>query len=157
MSTACLIRRLDGSLYPADDESAEALRRVKAGNVIDAEWHSPVNARFRRKWWALARFAFDVWAETMPAQEFHGHPVLPDFQRFRKDLTIAAGFFRPVWNIKGELRVEAESLKWSSMDEERFEALYSATIDAILRKIIPHAGYDEERLRAAVDTALGFA
>ena len=114
------------------------------------------NGRFFRKWWVLSEFAFGLWSERQKEGElWHGLPVLADFDRFRRDLTILAGFARPVWNARGELRVEAESLAWGSMSEERFEKLYSATINAILSKILPKAGLTEERLRQTVDQLVG--
>ena len=68
-----------------------------------------------------------------------------------------AGFFTPVWNAKGELRVEAESMAWSSMTEERFEQLYSATINVILSKILPDRGLTEQGLREWAGRVLEFA
>lgn len=115
------------------------------------------NGGYHRKYFALLKVAFDMWAETMPAQEFHGKAVLPDFDRFRRDVVIMAGFFTPVWNARGELRVEAESLSWSSMTEERFEKLYSATINVILAKILPGRGLTEQGLRDWAMRVLEFA
>jgi hypothetical protein len=115
------------------------------------------NGRFFRKWWVLVSLAFDLWAETVPDQEYHGVKVLPDFERFRKDITIMAGFCRPVWNARGELRLEAESLKWSEMTEERFDRLYSATINVILQKILPDRGLTDEGLRSWADRVMEFA
>lgn len=105
------------------------------------------NGDFHRKYFSLIKVAFDLWSETMPAQQYHGRDVLPDFDRFRRDVIIMAGFFRPVWNARGELRVESESIAFSNMTEDRFEKLYSATITVILQKILPNRGLTEESLR----------
>ena len=157
MTTVHLLRTAHGAFVPATDEDVDAARRFKTGELCRFDLKTMRNGRFFRKWWVLARIAFDAWAETMPAQEYQGRPVLPDFQRFRKDLTIMAGFFRPVWNARGELRVEPESLAWSEMNEERFEKLYSATINAVIHKILPHKQLTDEEMRAWVDRVLEFA
>lgn len=82
---------------------------------------------------------------------------MPDFDRFRKDVTILAGHFVPVWNVRNELRLEADSIAFGNMDEETFEQLFSKTIDVILTKILPNSGYDEQSLRALADEVVRFA
>ena len=157
MSTIHLLKTAAGGFIPATEDDADLMRRFKVGAVTKAEIAEMRNGKFFRKWWVLAKLAFDLWAETVPDREYHGVKVLPDFPRFRKDLTIMAGFCRPVWNAKGELRLEAESLKWSEMNEERFDRLYSATINVILQKILPDSGLTPESLRAWVDRVMEFA
>lgn len=153
-----LIKQPGGALLPFDDAEADKLRRIKAGSVMRGEFAEMRNGRFFAKWWTLVGLAFEIWAEGCQELEYEGMPVLPDKERFRKDLTIMAGFFRPVWDVKGRLRVEAESLNWSKMSEDRFNSLYQATITAIVEKIIPNRGYDEKRLREWVDRVLsGYA
>ena len=157
MTTLHLIKTASGAFVPATEEDAEAAKRFRVGEVCRMELRAMRNGAFHRKFFALLKIAFDMWAETKPAHEYHGRPVLPDFDRFRRDVTIMAGFFRPVWNARGELRVEAESIAFGSMTEERFEALYSATINVILSKILPGRGLTEEQLREWSETVLTFA
>jgi len=132
MTTVHVMKTPNGAFIPATDEDAELTRRFRVGAVQRVEIAEVRNGKFFRKWWVLAKFAFDLWKERHPVQEFHGRRVLPNFKRFRKDLTVLAGFFEPVWDVRGELRLEPESLQWSKMTDERFEKLYSATINAIL-------------------------
>jgi hypothetical protein len=122
-------------LIPGNDETAEWLGKKKQGSTLVADLHEMRNGAFFRKWWALVKYAFDAWSETCEPEEYKGMPVQPDFDRFRKDVTILAGFRVPVWNIKGELRVEAESLKWAKMTEERFAQLYEATLRALTQAV----------------------
>jgi len=139
------------------EDDAEKLRRYKSGSIVRGDFAEMRNGKFFRKWWILAKFAFDVWAETVPAREYKGVAVLADFKRFRQDLTIMAGFFRPVFAANGEVRVEAESLKWASMDENRFEKLYSATINVVLEKLLPKGRYSEYELRNLVERTMEFS
>lgn len=151
-----LIKTPQGSLIPMSDEDAERMRRYKAGAVVRVDASEMRNGKFFRKWWSLVKLAFDVWAETAPQQQYKGVDVLPDFDRFRRDLTIMAGFFRPVFAANGEVRLEAESLRWAQMDEERFEKLYSATINVVLQKLLPKGRYTEDEIRALVDRTMEF-
>lgn len=151
-----LCRRVPGGLAPESEDEAEKLRGIKAGASVRVTVTRETNAKFRRKWFVLAQYAFDLWSETMPDMEYRGQPVQRNFERFRKDLTILAGHFHPVWTAKGEMRVEANSLSWSRMNDETFERFYSATINAILQKILAHSKLTEADMRAHVERVLEF-
>ena len=156
MPTLHLVRT-GGGFIPATDDDWVVAKKFKLGGISRMELREMRNGAYFRKWWALVKIAYDQWSGDMPAQEFQGRPVLPDFDRFRKDITVMCGFFRPVWSAKGDLRVEAESLKWSNMTEERFDVLYSKTIDVILQKILHGKGYDEATLREMAERVLEFS
>lgn len=145
-------------LGPASEEAAEWLRKKKLHDIFIVDPPRVLrNPKFFRKWWALVKVGFDYWTETIRRMEYNGEPVLPDFDRFRKDVTVLAGFYRPVVNLKGEVRLEPESLKWTSMTEERFTQLYDATIQVLLRKVF--AGdkkWTEEEIRRVVIEIVGF-
>lgn len=149
-------RRVPGGFAPESDEEAAKLTKLKAGACVKVKVTQETNAKFRRKWWALAQYAFGMWSETMPEQLFQGQEVQPSFERFRKDLTILAGRFHPVWAVNGELRVEADSLSWARMNDEQFEAFYSATINAVLSKILHNTKLTEADLRTHVERVLSF-
>jgi hypothetical protein len=129
-----------GSLRPANQTDADKLAKVKQGALVLADIRQPRNSRYHRKFMAMLDMAFDYWEP--------GEVTLPDgvkieagkdFDRFRKDVTILAGFRHPVVNIKGEVRYEADSISFSSMDEGRFNEVYKAVFGVcwrlVLRKI----------------------
>lgn len=146
-----------GSLIPANDDEAEKLRKVKSGATVRTKITQMRNERFFRKWWTLVSVGFDIWAETAPPREYKGEAVLPDRERFRKDITILAGHHHAVFNVKGEMRLEADSIAWGSMDEESFEQLYQKTITVILNKVLASSGMTEERLNQWVDRVMEYA
>lgn len=155
-----LFQKSTTGLAPACEEAAEWLKRKKLGATILVEPREPRNGAYFRKWWALVQLGYDYWSDNAKTLEFRGQPVLPDFDRFRRDVTISAGFFYPVANLKGEVRIEAESLKWASMTEERFNALYDATIRVLLErvfngKVCQH--WTEAELRAVTAQIESFA
>jgi hypothetical protein len=151
-----LTKAPQGHLIPASEDEGEKLRRIKSGAMVRADVVEMRNGKFFAKWWALAKIAFDAWAETVPEKEYRGFTVAPNFQVFRKQLTVMAGFCYPVFDIKGEMRLEPESLKWGSMTEERFTELYDATINAVLQKVLPRGRFTEERLRDLVEQVVRF-
>lgn len=146
----------NGCLAPIGDDEQAAVAKYKNGAMIRCTVSQMRNGKFFRKWWVLASYAFDIWKDTVPMMEYRGQPVQACKETFRKHLTVLAGYFHPVFNIRGEMRIEADSLKWSEMDEASFEKLYSATIDAILQKILGSSRFNEAELRSYVDGVMGF-
>lgn len=133
--TELLFQKATTGLAPACEEANYWLRKKKIGAVILVEPREPRNGAFFRKWWALIDLAFSYWRDGVKPMEYKGEPVQPNFERFRKDVTIKAGFFDVVVNINGELRLEARSLAWAKMDEIEFTKLYDATIAVLLNKV----------------------
>ena len=155
MAEVLLTKTPGGSLVPSCEEAAEALKRFRVGGIVRCNVVQMRNPGFHRKWFALVRVLFDLWCEYLPPGEWRGMPVQPNLDRFRQDITILAGHGRPVWNIRGEMRMEADSISFANMDQATFEKLYSATINAGL-EIAGRAGMGEQQLRDAVDNILRF-
>lgn len=118
-------------LAPACEEARIWLMRKKIGATILMEPREIRNGAFFRKWFALVTLGWDYWHETVEPMEYKGLPVRPEFKRFRKDVTILAGYYDAVVNLKGELRIEAKSISWAKMDERTFAQLYDATIHVL--------------------------
>ena len=152
-----MIKTQGGALVPMNDVEAQKMNRWKLGGIVCGEFRDTRNGPFARKWWALVNVAYEMWADDMPEQAYLGQPVLPQFDRFRKDLIVMAGYFTPVYSAMGEMRLEADSISWAKMDEAKFQALYSATINVILGKVLAGKGMTEAKLRDAVDSVMRFA
>ncbi len=150
-----LLKSPAGSLVPMGEEESEALKRIKSGSVVRCQISEMRNGKFFRKWWALVKMAFDQASERMQPMTHKGIQVLPCFESFRKDVTILAGYFEATYKYDGSVKLQARSLRWDKMNEEEFTALYSATIDAILQKVLP--GMDKKDLERAVEMTLSYA
>lgn len=145
-----------GALIPWDSDESAKLSSIKAGTEVRVNIVKMRNGPFFRKWWALAKYAFDIWADTREEQLYKGIPVRPNFERFRKDLIILTGHYDATYDVNGGVHLEAKSLSWSSMDEDEFERLYSETINVILSKILNNTRFTEADLRAHVDRVMQF-
>lgn len=152
-----LLVKSNVGFLPATDESREWYSKLKMGATIEAKVTQPRNPLFHRKMFALFKLGFDHWAETAPRMEYKGEEVHPDFERFRKDITILAGKWHSTVNLKGEVRIEADSLKYGSMTNEAFEELYSAVIGVLMTRVFTGPQWTEDRLREVVDELAGFA
>jgi hypothetical protein len=147
-------------LLPACEEATEWLRKKKLGAVIMVEPREMRNGSFFKKWFALLEMAYSYWSETVKPMEYRGQPVLPSFVRFRKDMTILAGYYEAVANLKGEVRIEASSIAWASMNEETFTKLYDATIQVLLQRVFNGTvckSWTESELRSVSEQILSFA
>ena len=155
-----LFQKGNTGLVPACEEAREWLSKKRTGATILVSPREPRNGAFFRKWWALVDLAYQYWSDSVELPTHKGREVLPSFERFRKDVTILAGYYDVVVNIKGETRLEAQSLQWAKMGEPEFTKLYDATICALLRQVFNGQTcqkWSEEELRSLVDQIEEFA
>jgi hypothetical protein len=136
------IKSASGVLVPGSDSTVDAMRSYKIGTPLFVDIKRIRNYKFHRKAFALFKLAFDHW--EIPSIEYKGQPVEKDFERFRKDMIILAGFYRPVYNARGDVQLEAESLPFSNMSEERFNFVYRAVTSVVWERILRHSGYASE-------------
>ena len=139
MSELVLTKTPAGALAPADAPSAEYVQRMKIGAGIHGSFKRQRNPRFHRKAFALFAFAYDLW--DAPELEYKGQPVAKNFDRFRRDLTILAGHYDAVTNLRGEVRLEAKSLSFGSMGEEEFGQVYASVLNVAFERVLKAKGY----------------
>lgn len=123
-----------GFLVPADQPSAEYIGRMAADDGFTATVKQHNNIKFHRKLFALFKLAFDAWD---PGElRYKGDPVQKTFDRFRRDLTIYAGYYDTSIDLTGRLVLDARSLNFSTMEQAEREALFSDVVDVVLRRIL---------------------
>ncbi len=134
------VEKLPGSrLVAYDDYAVDKLNKFKTGEVYEVEIKLTRNPQFHRKVFAFFQFCFSHWKGD---NEFQNESK--QFDVFRQNLTVLAGFYESFYNIKGEARVEAKSLSYGSMGQAEFEECYSALINAAIKHIF--AGSNDEIL-----------
>lgn len=151
MTELALMKAANGVLLPVTDDDAAYLKRLRAGQVIRGDFRQMRNPKFHRKFFALLQIGFDAWEP--PEQEYKGLPVQKNFERFRKDCVIAAGFYEPVANLRGEVRAEAKSISFGSMDDVEFERVYSAVANVLLQRVLTN--YNRADLDRVVEQIVG--
>lgn len=154
MSEVRVSKALAGWL-PVDEESREIHAKHKLGAICTADFKQIRNYRFLKKYMALLNLAFDYW-ET-GEEKWRGQPVLKNFDRFRKDVQILAGYADPVWNINGELRVESKSISFGKMDEDEFGKLYQSVLTVLLDRVMKAKGFSRESVESTVNQLIEFA
>lgn len=139
-------------LLPADEQAREVIERWRQGDGVRAKVSRMRNLRFHRKFFALLQLAFEAW-EPEPC-EYRGEAAAKNFERFRKDLLILAGFADPAVNLNGEVRLEPRSISFAAMDEDEFQQVYHRVADVILQKVL--RTYTREDLDRVVQEIVGF-
>jgi len=127
------IKQAGGVLVPASDDEAEKMLRYKTGEPCEVEIKLWRNPQFHRKVFAFFGFCFEHWSGDQAGLE--NMDEASQFDRFRKDLTILAGYFEQTVRLNGEFRTEAKSLAYGNMEQDEFEKVYNALIKAALKHI----------------------
>lgn len=112
-------------LKPLYDEDYDEKRKLKLGEIYEAEIKLQRNSAFHRKFFALinAGYAF------LPERTQNGFRSIEGFRAY---LTVAAGFYEVYFNPRLREFVEVpKSIKFSSMDEAEFNDLYDKVKDVI--------------------------
>jgi hypothetical protein len=136
-----MIKEPGGLFRPADDMEYEKTTKFKTGEQYDADIKLSRNPAFLRKTMVFFHFCFNHW----DGNKVHAFcSEAEQFDRFRKDLTILAGFYIQSERLDGSLRTEAESLAFGNMSEERFQECYLALIRAALKHIFHDADTNTE-------------
>lgn len=143
-----MLRRTIYGFEPADTWGAEDLQRVKIGSTCECSIKELRNPQFHAKFMALMRIGFRQFSDNIPYQEHNGEPVKPSFDRFRKDVTIAAGYYSHTFDLDGKLKLEAQSISFDRMSQGDFEKLYSAAMDVLLSRL---SGYTKSDIEAETE------
>jgi len=149
--------KINGALHPASDHDRELLKHIKAGEPARLTFKRVRNYEFHKKWFKLMDFAFERWEtpslEELPIYLRNTNPE-KNFDRFRKDVTILAGYYTSNFRLNGDVRIEAKSIAFGNMPEDEFEKLYAATIDLVIKYVDTH--YSGETLRELLSHVEGF-
>ena len=138
-----MIKQPGGSLVPVSDIESQAMNRFKTGEQYQVEIKLSKNPAFHRKTFAFFSFCFDHWRSDKEFMDERGQ-----FEVFRKNLTVMAGFYKEFFNLRGEVRIESDSISFSNMDNETFEKHYNALINAAMKHIFVGCGREiEDQLR----------
>jgi hypothetical protein len=152
MTEIVLLKTPGGALVPADPQATDYIAGLKLGAPVRAEVKRMRNYQFHKKLFALLNLAYESWE---PAEAtYKGQVVGKNFDQFRNDVTVLAGYYEMAVNLRGETRLTAKSISFGSMSQDEFDSLYNAVCNVILAKIL--RTYDREQLDAVMDRLTGF-
>jgi len=153
MAEIVLTKSANGMLSPVDQQSIDCIAKMKLGAGVKVKITRHNNVAFHRKLFALANLAYESWE---PEQAVHkGMLVAKNFDQFRDDITILAGFYETRVRLDGTIRLIAKSWSFASMDDDEKDRLYSSIINVVLSRILTK--YTRADLDRVVEQILGFA
>lgn len=131
--------KLEGFLE--EDKKAYArwlstVKKLEPGELCIFDVTIPRNYKFLKKFFLLITLGFDMFEPKRKNKCYKGMPVQKNFERFRKDVTIQAGFYTQTFDLDGKMTLEAESISFANMDDAKFERVYSAVLNVLLEKVL---------------------
>ena len=124
------IKMAGGSMVPANDAEAERMKRFKNGEYYEADIKLVRGYKFHQKVFAFFNFCFEHYVSRLDSA-----PHERQFEVFRNELTVMAGYYDSFYTLRGTVRIEAKSISYGEMDQEEFEQLYSALINAAIKNV----------------------
>ena len=117
---------------PVHNSDFEAATTLKNGMVYRADVKQPRNLQFHRKFFVLLNLAYDYW-EPQPVC---GINITKNFDQFRKDLIIQAGYYKQVFRLDGSFTLIAKSISFGKMKQDEFDDLYGAVCNVIMSQVL---------------------
>ena len=144
----------------ADPTTEELHRKTKLGQTIHGDFKKMRNSAFHRKMFSLLNLGFEYF-EIVGLDVKDGQPenLIPqkNFDRFRRDVIILAGYYHTTVRLDNTIRVEADSISFASMDEDTFSKLYQAVLTVLMQRIPMLGKMGEEEINKLTDRFLEFA
>lgn len=146
------MKTVGGNLAPADQQALDYVAKLPVGRPVLVNVVRHRNPAFHAKFMALLTLAFQSWEPTQ--RLYRDQVVAKNFEQFRKEITILAGFYDASYSLKDEVRLTAKSISFANMGQDDFELLYSAAANVILSRILTR--YTRADLDEVVEKILGF-
>ncbi|HGF7373654.1 TPA: DUF1367 family protein [Vibrio cholerae] len=153
MATLNLVKDM-GGLKPLGTDDADLMRKIPLGSLIECEYSKKRNPQFHRKFFALLNLGFEYWSP--PEKQWKGFKAVKNFDVFREQITILAGFREVTYNLDGSVKVKAKSISFASMDDSEFEQVYTKVLDVIWNKVLSTVFEDKRQLDNAVNQLMSF-
>jgi hypothetical protein len=118
-----LEKRADGSIYPADGESAQIWSEMRIGKwKFEAVPVKSINRNLyhHKKYFKMLQLALD------------NQERFPSLDQLRKAVLKEAGFYHLVYTFDGIVK-EADSISFNKMGQEEFEKVYSKSVDVLMK------------------------
>ena len=130
-----LLRKRPGSLWPADEVSENALKRIADKDVVICEIKRTRNIKFHRLYWALVG---KVWDNV-------DHERYPTADDLHAAIKIAVGLRTRIVLPDGTLGFIPGSIAFHKMTEDEFRLFYDRVCDMVAEYFLPGVTADELR------------
>lgn len=139
-------------LIPATPSDEEKIASIKNGQFLEVDIKQKRNLKFHKKFFAMLNIGFEAFEPVQ--QDYKGQVAVKNFDRFRKDAVIMAGFYDATYDIQGNLKLEAHSISFGKMSEDEFNKVYNACCNVLLLKVLHN--YTRDDLDSVVEQLTRF-
>ena len=140
------------ALMPATPSDEDKITSIKSGKFLEADIKQKRNLKFHRKFFAMLNIGFEAFEPEQ--KDYKGQIAVKNFDRFRKDVIILAGFYDATYDIQGNLKLEAKSISFGKMEDDEFNKVYNACCNVLLLKVLHN--YTREDLDSVVEQLTRF-
>lgn len=134
------LKRTLAGLIPADPRAADALRKIKEGQIIRATIKRPRSVAHHRKLWVLLQMVVDATGRW------------PNAEALLTALKIHLGHCDIVQMPRGNRIPVPRSISFDAMDQHEFNTFYEDVVRAITQHVLPTL--NDSQLKAQVEEAL---
>ena len=128
------LTKRDGFLVPFDSVTEDWLLKKHEGQYFTCDISTPRSYKFHKKLFKLLTITFDHW-NPEPLTNKHGI-VEKNFEQYREDITILAGYYEQTFRLDGSVKVRAKSISFAKMEQEEFDMLYDKILTVIIQKVL---------------------
>lgn len=142
MAEAFIIKKADGSYWPAYPEDEESLKRVKAGDAIKVKWSKPRNYRNHKRFFAMLKCVVQNLPDSYPDK-------YQNIEYLRFEVLVGIGHIEVRESLGGKIYAIPKSMSFEKMDEEKFNQIYSLASNYVLKHFLK--GLDEQTFSENID------
>lgn len=118
--TEIYLKKIYGSLVPADENAEEIIAKMKHGQAIKLKYSFPRNYENHKRFFAFLKVTFDI------------QDHFDNLKHYRKWIVMKSGHFTIITAPNGYQIFDADSIAFDKMDESTFYSMFSDCIDAFL-------------------------
>ncbi len=117
------VKRNRFDLTPCDQESLAHIKKMRKDKTYKINITEARNYEFLKKFMALVKVGCE-----------NSKTITAPFDVYRKYIIIKAGYYKLYTTPKGSF-IEADSISFGSMSEDKFQEVYKAVLDQIILDI----------------------
>lgn len=128
------------------------LKQLEPGECFTFSYRTPRDLVKHRRFMAMLRLGFEHWEPSRGRKRltYKGRPIEKDFEVFRREMIILAGFYTPKFDAKGRVALEADSISFTKTDQDKADRMYEAVRQVLLEHVLSDR-YDGEELDRVVE------
>lgn len=156
-----VVKNQDGKMQgvsPTDDSAWKVfwnkLKNIHVGEMLKISFSTPRNQKFHKKYFALLNLGYEHWTPARKHKTHKGVQVEKNFDVFRDDVQILAGFYTLSFGVDGAMKTAAKSISFAKMEHDEFERVYDSVVNVILKNVLTN--YSRKDLDEVVEKMMGF-